>query len=249
MCGGKSSSMVIASSVVAVLPLALLPGRELSPPSAKLLDKAPVLAVAVAVALRVTRRVADTGGGISLLDAPVCVAGEELPRPGSVFSPSNDRTAPKPDGPVKTPRPPRPLTSPPVLTLPLRGGAGPFPASGGGTMAPGVCMPVGISGVCSPPGGINPPKDAEAGVVNESAPVPFPCAPGIGDAPNVLFRGVAAPNMLELPSGVAADMGVPGMAFSSPGVDPVAPTSIDMFVWLLLGTRAVKGIAWLLPTL
>ena len=55
--------------------------------------------------------------------------------------------------------------------------------------------------------------------------------------------------MLELPSGVAADMGVPGMAFSSPGVDPVAPTSIDMFVWLLLGTRAVKGIAWLLPTL
>ena len=142
-------------------------------------------ALAEAAALRVTRRVAD-GGAIALLDDPECATGVD--RAGSVFSPSRDRTTPNPRGPAPPARAPRPAPSPPVLVLPLRGGGGPLPTTGGGAIDPGVCM-AGISGVCSPPCIIMLPRKgaAEAGVANDSAPLPL-CPPVMGVACIELFR-------------------------------------------------------------
>ena len=204
-----------------------------------------------------TRRVADGGPSIPLPGTPECATGVDiLPETGSVFSPSRDRTTPNPSGPpALVPR----LAPSPVLVLPLRGGAGPFPTMGGGAIEPGVWTP-GISGVCSPPCIIMlPHNEAEAGVANDSAPLP-PCTPAIGVACIELLlcgpvhgvAGALAPNMLEFTSGVAADMGVPGNAPIAPGV-AVTPASIDTLgrpmpwtVLLLQGARAVKGAA-LLP--
>jgi len=258
LCGGKSSSMLVVSLEPP------LPVRSLPLPSGRLIEPTPVLE-AVAAALRVTRRVADAGAGISLLGATACVTGvDKLPSKGSVFSPSKDRTTPNPSDPMPPPRAPQPPASPPpALVLPLRGGAGPLAASGGGPIAPGVCMPDSMSGVCSPPCIIIlAPIDADDGVANDSAPPPLPPWPPVNGVAciELLFgpvHGVTgtllAPNMLEFTEGVADDKGVPGMPPFAPGVAVTPPVSIEMFARLpdcalLQGATAVKCAAMLLFT-
>jgi hypothetical protein len=120
-------------------------------------------------------------------------------------------------------------------------------------MALGVCIPIGMSGVCSPP--IMLPNDADAGVANDKAPLPFPpCPPVTGVAcmewlwgPVQGVTGAFAPDMLECTSSVPADNGVPGMALG-PGVAPIPPDSImpPACVLLLQGASAVRGAVLLL---